>query len=172
MKPIVLVFLLSMFCGISVDAQQERSPRFQKAMEEMQAERVSFLTTKLELTIDEAQKFWPVYNEYLKKREEMMWGRRERFNKDFSPEQITDEDMKKMLNEMLDQEIKLAQLKKEYYTKIQEVLPVRKVMRLQRAEQDFMNHMLNQIRGGKPGPDERRDGPGREPSKNPQGGGF
>jgi len=172
MKPVVLVFLALIFIGWDLEAQQERSPRFQKAMEEMQAERVSFLTSKLELTVDEAQKFWPVYNEYLKKREEIMFGRRERFNKDFNPEQISEEDMKRMLNEMLDQEISLAELKKEYYTKIQEVLPIKKVMRLQRAEQDFMNHMLNQIRGGKPGPDYKREGQSREPSKNPQGGGF
>jgi hypothetical protein len=172
MKPNVIVLLVLMFFGVGLQAQQDRSQRFQKAMEEMQAERVSFLTTRLELTVDEAQKFWPVYNEYLKKREEMMWGRRERFNRDSNPEQASDEEMKRILNEMLDQEIKLAQLKKEYYTKIQELLPVRKVMRLQRAEQDFMNHMLNQIRGGKPGPDDRREGASKEPSKNPQGGGF
>ncbi len=149
---------------------QERSDRFQKAMEEMQAERVSFLTTKLELTVDEAQKFWPVYNEYLKQREELIWGRREKFGRDFKPEEATDEQMKKMLNDMLDQEIKQAQLKKDYYTKIQEVLPVKKVLRLQRAEQDFMNHMLNQIRGG----DKRGEGrnQGRPDFKNSQGGDF
>lgn len=149
---------------------QERSDRFQKAMEEMQAERVSFLTSKLELTVDEAQKFWPVYNEYLKQREELIWGRREKFGRDFKPDEATDEQMKKMLNDMLDQEIKQAQLKKDYYTKIQEVLPVKKVLRLQRAEQDFMNHMLNQIRGGdKPGDGRNPDRPN---FKNPRGGGF
>ena len=168
MKSLFIVLIGWSFAAATLCGQeQDPSPRFQKAMEQMQAERVSFLTAKLELTSEEAQKFWPVYNEYLKKREEMMWGRREKFGRNMTPpDQISEEDQKKILNEMLDQEIRLAQLKKEYYTKIQDVLPVKKVMRLQRAEQEFMNHMLNQIRGGGPGGSGR--GGNRMPSKNPE----
>jgi hypothetical protein len=126
-------------------------------MAKMKAERVSFLTEKLQLTVDEAEKFWPLYNEYLSKREEMMWGKREKMHRNFDPSQLTDEEMGKMLNEILDQEVKLAQLKKDYFDKLKTILPIRKVLTLHRVEQEFMNHMLNKLREGR-GPGESRGG--------------
>lgn len=125
---------------------QNEKPRFREAMEKMKTERVSFLTEKLQLTVEEAEKFWPVYNEYLAKREEMMWGKRQKMHRDFDPGQFSDEEMNNMLNDILDQEVKGAQLKKDYFIKIKAILPIRKVLTLHRVEQEFMNHMLNQIR--------------------------
>jgi hypothetical protein len=138
---------------------QKDEGRFEEAMVRMKAERVSFLTDKLQLSVEEAEKFWPLYNEYQSKREEMMWGKRERMPRNFDPGQLTDEQMNTMLNDVLDQDVKLAQLKKDYFLRMKEVLPVRKVLKLQRVEQEFMNHMLNQIREG------------RSPGGNSKGGG-
>ncbi len=137
---------------------QDEPPRFQDAMAKMKSERVSFLTEKLQFTVDEAEKFWPLYNEYLTKREDMMWGKREKMHKNFDPSQLTDEEMGKMLNELLDQEVKLAQLKKDYFEKIKTILPIRKVLTLHRVEQEFMNHMLNKIRESRSPGDTRGGG--------------
>jgi hypothetical protein len=148
---------------------QNEPPRFQEAMAKMKAERVSFLTEKLQLTVEEAEKFWPVYNEYLSKREEMMWGKRERMPRNFDPSQLTDEEMNKMLNDILDQEIKLSQLKKEYFDKLKGVLPIKKVLILHRVEQEFMNHMLNQIRDNRnPGSPRGGGGSGKDGFRPPQ----
>ncbi|MFA6127402.1 MAG: hypothetical protein WC699_08865 [Bacteroidales bacterium] len=155
-KGLTIVGLL-LIAGVAMG--QKDQGRWEEAMARMKAERVSFLTDKLQLTVDEAEKFWPVYNEYLSKREEMMWGKREKMPRNFDPSQLTDEEMNTMLNDILDQEVKLAQLKKDYFIRIKEVLPVRKVLKLQRVEQEFMNHMLNQIRDG------------RSPGSNSRGGG-
>lgn len=143
--------------SVTAMGQKERG-RFEEAMAKMKAERVSFLTDKLQLTVEEAEKFWPVYNEYLSKREEMMFGKRERMTRNFDPSQLSDEEMNKMLDDILDQEIKLAQLKKDYFIKLKEVLPVRKVLKLQRVEQEFMNHMLNQIRDSRSSGDSKAGG--------------
>jgi len=149
---------------------QDKDPGFKAAMEKMQVDRVAFLTNKLELTVDEAQKFWPVFNEYLKQREDLIKGRREKMRKDIEPDKATEQDLDIILNDILDQEVKLAQLKKDYFTKIRQVLPVKKVLTLHRAEQEFMNQMLNRIRDGHPPGGDK--GPGGKPSKNPPGGGY
>ncbi len=167
LKWIVLIFLLS---TLTANGQEKRSG-FQEAMERMQAERVSFLTDKLDLTVDEAQKFWPIYNEYQKQREELIRGRREKMQKDGSFNEATDQDLDMMLNDLLDQEIKLSQLKKDFFLKIREVLPVRKVLTLHRVEQEFLNHMLNRIREGHP-PGENPKGTGRQQLRTPQGSGY
>jgi hypothetical protein len=144
--------MVSMLLISGVAFGQDEPPRFQEAMARMKAERVSFLTDKLQLTSNEAEKFWPIYNEYLTKREDLMWGKREKMPKDFDPSQLSEEEVNKVLNDVLDQEIKLAQLKKDYFIKIKSVIPAQKVLTLHHAEQEFMNHMLNKIRDNhKPG---------------------
>jgi hypothetical protein len=154
-----------LLCSVTLSGQNE-PPRFREAMAKMKAERVSFLTEKLELTVEEAEKFWPVYNEYLAKREEMMWGKRQKMPRGFDPSQLTEEEKNTMLNDILDQEVKLAQLKKDYFIQLKGVLPTWKVLKLHREEQEFMNHMLNQIREHR-NPGSSRGGD-REDSKDPQ----
>ena len=139
---------------------QNESPRFQDAMAKMKTDRVSFLTDKLQLTVEEAEKFWPVYNEYITRREEMMWGKREKMHRYLDPSQLTDEEMNNMLSGVLDQEVQLAQLKRDYFVRLKSILPVRKVLTLHRVEQEFMNHMLNQIRDNRSPGDSRGGGRG------------
>jgi len=162
--------LCLVLAAVTVNGQEKR-PSFEEAMGRMQAERVSFLTEKLDLSVEEAQKFWPVYNEYQKKREDLIRGRREKMQQPFKPEEATDQDLDLMLNDLLDQEFKLAQLKKEYFLKIREVLPVRKVLTLHRVEQEFLNFMLNRIREGRHPGDNPKD-PERGQFKNPPGSGY
>lgn len=160
-----LFLSISLAVAATVGFSQEPRPRFQENMERIQAERVSYLTNRLDLTVQEAEKFWPLYNEYLGKREELFASRHKQMPRGFDPEQLSDQDLEKMFNSILDQDISLAELKKEYYLKIREILPIKKVLMLHRAEQDFMNHMLNQIRDGrKPGGDR---GDGKVPVKSP-----
>lgn len=46
--------------------KQEKFEQFQKQLE---AEKIGFLTAQLELTGDDAQVFWPIYNDFCAKRE-------------------------------------------------------------------------------------------------------
>lgn len=160
--------IIGMFLVSGFAYGQNESPRFQDAMAKMKAERVSFLTEKLELSVEEAEKFWPVYNEYLTKREEMMWGKREKMHRYFDPSKMSEEEMNNMLNGVLDQEVELARLKKDYFVRLKTILPVRKVLTLHRVEQDFMNHMLNQIRENRRPGDQKGGGGGRGSSNNPE----
>src|ERR1035437_4885758 len=85
MKKIILVFLIAM--SANGFAQQNPpqpptppsppSPPDPMRKEKMESMKIAFLTQKLDLTPDEAQKFWPVYNEFQKKREELRKKRRE-----------------------------------------------------------------------------------------------
>jgi len=60
MKKFVL-FLVFISASFSlVKAQDDKDKRSEK----IQALKIAFITQKIELTSDEAQKFWPVYNRY------------------------------------------------------------------------------------------------------------
>ncbi len=59
-----LYFIISfIFVSQFLTAQVETQPE-NKNQENIEALRVAFITKELELTPDEAQKFWPVYNQY------------------------------------------------------------------------------------------------------------
>ncbi|MEM1119373.1 MAG: hypothetical protein AAGJ18_02935 [Bacteroidota bacterium] len=110
--------------------------------ERIAARKVSFITNRLELTPEEAQQFWPVYNEYETKKEsiKVAYDHRGSFNL------LTDEEVENYLGQQLEKEEKMLSLKKEYVYKLKEVLPIRKVAMLPRMENRFKEWMLTQIR--------------------------
>lgn len=133
----------------------------QNKKDEIQAKRVEFITRKLDLTPEEAQKFWPVQNEYDKKRLEL---RKEK--KALRPSTTLDEMSDKEVSELLDKKITLDQkgvdLDKTYLNKFKEVLPVKKVAKLQLAEEQFKKELIRQLkenRGARQGPQNRGAGP-------------
>ncbi len=129
---------------------QNTRPGFEKYLEKYKAEKVSFITEKLDLTVDEAQKFWPTYNEYENKRDELIKSKRldvhGRGHQDMSSAE-----MEKMVDNKIEQELQLAKLKLEFHKKVKKLIPIEKVVRLYRAENEFMNYMLNRIRENKDG---------------------
>jgi len=130
MKSLKLV-LVMMVCFVwSVNAQHERIPKEKK--ERMEAMKVGFITKKLELTSEEAQVFWPVYNELNEKRHAL--------KKDFEDVFNTDIDLKE----------KGIALEKEYFAKMKAVIPVSKIAKLHQAEREFKRHMLKSLKEGRP----------------------
>lgn len=57
MKKILLTLIISCCISLPIWAQQEHSAR-------IEALKIAYLTRKLNLSTEEAQKFWPVYNKY------------------------------------------------------------------------------------------------------------
>ena len=65
MKKVYMV--LSFICmGIIANAQDAAPDVSEKKQQDIQALKAAFITKELDLTPDEAQKFWPVYNQYEK----------------------------------------------------------------------------------------------------------
>ena len=155
MKKIISIFLIVM--SVRGFAQQTPPtppiPPSPPKKEKVEAMRIGFLTQKLDLTPEEAQKFWPVYNEFQKKREELHKKRREETK---NAKQNVDSLSDKQVEAIVDGEMSFRQknldLEKEYHGKFKSVLPIKKVAKLYRAEDMFAHHLLEQISGkGKEG---------------------
>ena len=54
--PILVILFMSLPSSAAAQNQKD----------DLEALRVAFITKELKLTSDESQKFWPIYNEYLK----------------------------------------------------------------------------------------------------------
>ena len=126
--------------------------------EKMESMRIAFITQKVDLTPDEAQKFWPVYNEFQKKREDLHKKKREEHkNMKENIDSVSDKQIETMVDGEMSFRQKNLDLEKEYHGKFKSILPIKKVAKLYHAEDMFARHLLNQIsergkegeRGGK-----------------------
>jgi hypothetical protein len=144
MKKVLLILMLS-FAGTIVFAQPG-GKRFEERKEKIEALKVAFITKELNLTSEEAQKFWPVYNKFEEEMRSLrMNRRRERGDMKDAIEKMSE----KELEEFIDSEIGFRQseldILKKYHPQFKKVLPVSKVALLIRAEEDFKKELLKRI---------------------------
>lgn len=110
--------------------------------------KIAFLTSRLTLSQDQAQRFWPLYNEFVAKRRELNRTarllRRDATNAGLSDAQLRD-------NFTQDFAIRQQQLnlEKDYFEKVQKVLALRQVAQLYQAERDFTKEVLQRVAGAR-----------------------
>ena len=120
-------------------------------IERFQAQKIAFFTDKLQLTPAEAEKFWPVYNDYNSRKDRMDEETRSlmryvmRNTDNMSAKEINDSMGKYLL--LQDQS---HQLFLEYHKKYLEILPPDKVLRIYITETQFKTLLLNHIRENRP----------------------
>jgi hypothetical protein len=117
-------------------------------LEKMKAYKVAFLTTELNLTADEAAKFWPIYNDYSQKRNDLRFKGisrfRDRHNADY--QKMSDKEASQMLAQIEANEDEEHQLRKKLMAEVKQVLPPVKILKLKKAEEDFNRKLLQQYR--------------------------
>jgi len=143
MKKYYLI-LLCIFCISSLYAQRDRR-------EVIEAQKVAFFTRSLKLSPDEARLFWPIYDEFTGKRDQIV-RKRNTLTQDAGNrlERMTEKELEELGDELVNTDLKEAQLRAEYHKKFKEVLPPSKVVRLYYTENRFKNYLLNQLRSRDP----------------------
>lgn len=106
--------------------------------------RVSFIAKRLELTVDEAEKFWPVYNEYNDKIKAIRRNLRQSYRRKVEP--LSEQDAEELFQ--LDLRSKQAEVDvhKVYSERIKTIIGVRRTIRLRVAEEEFKREMINTIK--------------------------
>lgn len=115
-----LLLILVFFAGISYAAAQNGRS------EKIQALKVAFITQKLNLTSAEAEKFWPVYNQY---ENELRTVRISNRNGD-----------------VIDNEEKVLDIRKKYKPAFEKILGPGRINDLFKAERDFRNVLIQRLK--------------------------
>ena len=147
MKKTILTFgIILIFSLQFVNAQdKERRDRWER----YRAEKVSFLTDKMELTPAEAQKFWPIYNELESKRWQAQKTRRELEVKVQEAEKsLSDKEIIQLTRDFAGNMQKEGDLLINYNEQFLKILPPRKVLILYKAENEFRTYMIRKYRSG------------------------
>ena len=121
--------------------------------EKIEQLKIAFITKELDLSPEQAEKFWPVYNEMSDELKVERKTRRE-LSKDLRDnfDVLSDDDIKVKANKVLDSEIAEAELKKEYHEKIAGIIGYRKATKLLSLEQRFKRELLNKLNEHQKGP--------------------
>lgn len=151
-----LAICLFSFYGIS-QKPAEAQPTKKDKIEQL---KIAFITKELDLTTEEAEKFWPAYNEMTTAIKKEKKSRRQKSNElKTNFETLSDADIQKKATEILDSEIAEAKLKKEHTEKIAKIIGYKKAVKLLNVEQRFKKELLNKLnerKGGGQGPNQNR----------------
>ena len=138
---LLVLFILAASPFIVFSQGKNNNADMEKKREEIKAQKVAFITEKVNLTAAEAQKFWPLYNEMEAKKQEIMRDARQ-LRKDNKGESINYEQTN---DTKINAKIKEAELEKEYYLKFKTILSAEKIYNLYKAEKDFQKELLGRI---------------------------
>ena len=117
----LLLVLMSLTAFVKA---QDEALSAEKKQQGIDALKVAFISRELDLTPDEAQKFWPIYNQYAK-------------------------DLKNTIsrgNDVLDRDEKVLNLRKSYKEQFSNVLGQQRMNKMYNAEGRFRNLLIKSMR--------------------------
>lgn len=141
-KAIFIIFLFIQ--GISAQTNKDQKGTIR---EKIKAQRIAFITERLNLSPDEATKFWPVYNQFSGELEEVKKQQNQlRKSTNDKLAVMSDKEIDKALEDELLAQQKSIDLQRKYMVELKKTVPTRKVAMLYKAERDFKITLLKRMR--------------------------
>ena len=150
MKKIIYIVTASVLIlpsAISAFAEE----RFQDNWKEkIMSENIAFLTMEMGITPEEAQVFWPVYNQVDKERDEAIRSvfRSYKAVEDAVAAGKGEKELNKLLDEYLAALKAQGEVEQKAYKEYAKVLPVEKLAKLYVAEEKFRRQHIRKLHGG------------------------
>ena len=152
MKSVKFFFAIAVLCmaGMTgtVEAQERRNEDWKQ---KFMSEKIAFLTSEMQITPEEAQVFWPVYN--------ASWETRDKYHRQVIStyreleKAIEEQKSVKELDELLTAYLKALDgkegLEQELCEKFKQVLPAEKVAKLYVVEEKFRREQINKLHSPK-----------------------
>ncbi len=135
--PLLLLFACSLYAQDNMKDKKEQ----------VKALKVAFLTSELDLSTQEAEKFWPLYNVYDDKQFEIRHQKMKAFKNRLNSEslnKISEKDANILLTQMEAADEELFYLRKKFSKSLRTILPASKILKLKKAEDDFYRKLLQQ----------------------------
>lgn len=144
-----LFLFISIIC-LTVTAQEKNNHQQRRPWmthEEFRAKQQKYIADYANLSESESKAFFPLYFELQDKKHaanHRVWKQA----RAVSPRQCTEEECDRMIDSLADVKIECATLEKEYLKKFKEILPAKKLMHVQMAEDRFQRELLRGMQRG------------------------
>lgn len=140
MKKLLVILLLC----ISFAASAQKSKRHER----IKALKISFITEQLSLTEKEAQQFWPVYNAFEQKMNQIRFNEIRSIKKEIRDnlDTMSDNEALAIIERFKKAEDQMHNLKTEFSSKLSKIISPKKMIQLKLAEEDFKRKMLEEFK--------------------------
>lgn len=140
MKRIVIL----VFCILAYSAMNAQKMGQQK----VRAYKISFITNAIDLTPDEAEKFWPIYNKYSTKlqadRTQLERNHKEMM-RNGGIDELSEEKAQNHVATMIRLEEEVASTRTAMVNDLSNIISTKKILKLLKAERDFNRRMLQEF---------------------------
>ena len=157
--------------------QQGNDDKKPRRWNEIMSQKVAFVTQKLQLTPEEAEKFWPVYNaaseEVWKASKKTLRAIAALVNSTKDDATQSEEEIKKLVANLDNCKMNEIKTFNKLFTEISKVLPLKKAAKIYGIEEQFRQHLIKNLSKRAPGqkPKEAsKPGPEKGPQSGPEPG--
>jgi len=112
----------------------------------IETRRIAFFTERMALTPEEARIFWPLYNEYIRKRDELNATYRNRWAGVERVSALSAEDAGQFAEDQIVRLEKLIELKRAFHDNLKRALSPVKIALMYEADRDFNRLLLKEAR--------------------------
>lgn len=119
--------------------------RHKERQEKIKERKIGYFTTQMELTTEEAQVFWSLYNEYWEKRDKLFMERHNLMKK-IQHDKFDDKKAQQVTKRLVTNLQEDANLLYEYNEKFSKILPPQKLLKYYAAEESFKMELINVLR--------------------------
>lgn len=149
MKNLLLLTFLLVAFNFSTQGQDNRK----ESREKIKALKVAYLTEKVALTKEEAQKFWPIYNTFDKKEHELKREIRSKMRQAYDHKkefgEVSETESKELIQSKLRIDKELQLLEEKFIKDLSGIITYQKILKLQVAEMDFGRKLMRKYRNKK-----------------------
>ncbi|MCL6258787.1 hypothetical protein M3O96_06810 [Aquiflexum sp. TKW24L] len=146
MKKILMIIAVMMFFGNTAFAQK---PTTEYDKEKLEAARVAFITNRLDLKPEQAEKFWPLFNQYNDERTQMM-NNVSSLNRE-SMQDLTEARAKEIIQKRFSIQQQLLDREKVFTEEITKVISPQQAIKLGGVNREFTRQVYQRHRGGRDG---------------------
>ncbi|MCT8341032.1 hypothetical protein MG296_13285 [Flavobacteriaceae bacterium TK19130] len=138
-----LAILIAFFVGVLGYAQDSKH-------EKIKALKTAHITSELELSTAEAEKFWPIYHEYDKNDWNLRKSMKEAYGdmKD-KAQNLSDAEANRYIEDALKYQRQKLELRQKLIKDLRGVIAPQKILKLRKAEEDFKRMLLKRYRDRK-----------------------
>lgn len=147
MKKTIILFL-GLLISASTFAQGPGGRGHMEIEKRYRVQKIAFISDKMQLTTEEAEKFWPLYREFEAEKDKYSMEMRD-FRGTFPEDDadMTEEQALEFLTYFNEHQVAMSKLAVEYHKKFLKVISAKQVLLLHNAENGFRRHLLQEFRG-------------------------
>lgn len=140
MKRVTFIVLLASLCASSLFAQggQQAAERARR----IKSYRIAVFTEVLKLTPQEAETFWPIFNNYQDQRDDLQ----KQLKPSSQIESLSDTEVEDYIKKHFELRQRELDMEKDLVQKLRKVLPPRKIAQIPVAEREFREGLIQKLK--------------------------